>query len=180
MDRTRKTHARAQHSAAAALLLLAASGWADTTTFDGVHRNVIFLEGFGAAAMYSLNYERIFWLPAARHGLTVRVGLAYSTLREEYGSSYPGCAIPCVLMANYLFGHRPIKLEVGLGGMVMGGFYDNGNEEIIGLAVASTAAVRYQRRDGRLSLRVGLQPMLSVLDPVTLIPQPCISAGIAF
>ncbi len=162
----------------AAVVLTAALALTRTVAQEQ-HSNVIYLEGFGAAVSYSLNYERIFWLPNDLHGITARVGLGHSSLRKKYYSPYRGEAFSVVLLGNYLLGRRPMKLDVGLGGMAMVAFHD-GISEVIGASVMGVVGMRYQRRDGRLSIRLFFNPHLDVLDDPTLLPWGGASFGLAF
>lgn len=165
---------------AIASVLVAGTASADDAERKTLAPNSIYVEGLGAALLYSLNYERVF---ADRIGL--RLGLSYFpefTWTEEDGRvtrTERGLVVP--LMVDYL-GLRKGRnvLELGAGASVAFGFES-------GTDVAGTALVgyRFHPLDHGFQFRIGL--MLVVFqgagvneNRIGALPWTYLSFGYAF
>lgn len=138
-------------------------------------RNGAYLELLGNGGLYSLNYERLL-APA----LGGRVGIMTFGGEGEEGDRVRIILAP--VMANYLAGGGPHRLEVGAGPVIAyaaGTIREDDIGEVSGIGVAATATLgyRYHPPAGGFIFRAGLTPILSSAG---LSPSVGLSLGYAF
>ncbi len=117
-------------------------------------KNAVYIELLGNGVIYSLNYDRIIATVAEKHHLGVRVGftlLPVDTLEIRYPLIFP-------VTANYLFGPREHKLEVGLG--VAPKLQFDPEYDVSGrLSFAASLAYRYVGYENDFHFRIGFTPV---------------------
>jgi hypothetical protein len=111
-------------------------------------QNSLYVEIAGNGLIYSINYDRVF-----QDRFSARIGIA------PYGSG--DIAVP--ILANYLLGSGPSRLELGLGVTVMSitfTFIDSDYDlaRVIGTA---SFAYRYQKPDGGIFFKAGFTPLFN-------------------
>ncbi|CAN5852419.1 hypothetical protein BH23GEM3_BH23GEM3_03100 [soil metagenome] len=138
-------------------------------------RNSAYLELLGNGGLYSLNYERLLG-PA----LGGRLGIMTFQGEGEEGDRVRIVLAP--VMANYLAGSGPHRLEAGAGPVIAyatGTIREEDIGEFSGFGVAATGTLgyRYHPPAGGFIFRAGLTPLLSSAG---LTPSVGLSIGYAF
>lgn len=136
-----------------AAFVLSASVCAAIPTAQGAEApsapNAVYFELFGNGLLYTVNYERML-----TNHVGLRLGIGVISLGDDDGGfvDLGGTYYPAVVMANYLVGDSPLRLEIGAGVMSM---LNSGNSEF---AVSGTLGLRYQSGDGGMVFRIGFTP----------------------
>jgi hypothetical protein len=140
-------------------------------------KNAIYLELFGPAVFYSLNYERVFGQVAGR------VGLGFF---DTGSSNYKWFAVP--LTATYLgIGSKTHMFEIG-GGIVIHYFDNSVSWGVISsqykdamVLGALVCGYRFQPPNGGFFFRAGVSPVFgSTGGPSAFLPWPHVGLGATF
>jgi hypothetical protein len=114
-----------------------------------VNRNNVFIELWGGAGLYSLNYERIFSVTPSLN-MTARIGGEYLYL-INYN------IIGCPISSSILFGKRDNRIELGIGcAYLYAGNFDVEKNLLNGLIIG----YRLQPINKHVIIRITYSPIL--------------------
>ena len=119
-------------------------------------KNSIFFELYGSAFLYSINYERIFYLKS-ENIYVGRAGAFIFPLVEE--GNGPWYSIP--LTINKLIGTSNHKLEIGIGELITIAKTNDGTKTNLNSVTNVILGYRYQPKNSGLLFRLSYTPWIS-------------------
>lgn len=137
------------------LVCLSSPAFSQSDFLAAPSRNSFYVEGFGNALIYSVNFDRIL-VVKEKSALTGRIGVSYAPPPNKG----PGV----VLEMNYLRGSGNHHFELGAGCSY---YYLFSKDELIDpnitlFFLTARIGYRYQKKEGGFLFRVGLIPIFAV------------------
>lgn len=139
-----------------------------------ISKDIIYLEGGGNSMVYSINYERIFFIKN-NFQLSGRLGVGiysmpagyYNPLTQGFVWMPPNATYAIPMEANFVFGRKRGKFELGLGYTHFVNSFPVMREDVNGMpyietytryqgGVGLSCLYRYEKLDGGFFLKAGL------------------------
>ncbi|MFH0867580.1 MAG: hypothetical protein V1904_15425 [Bacteroidota bacterium] len=120
-------------------------------------RNTIYLELFGNASLYTINYDRILF-DFKKTKTTGRIGLCYMPKSSKF-SAFTDKSIVLPLEINQLFGRKNDFFELGLSTTFF--FVQH---EYTSIMLFPKIGFRHQKRNGGFFHKVSYAPLISIFE----------------